>query len=152
VQNFVVDLGLAEGGYDAFFDLVHFVNEGVVAEAFKGALFNQFLACAASYAKSMHALRQAALAPHKFDDSLGVPNSAIRQKIDVRSLALFRLILAKDLGEWLIDAGTAEVSIESGDLLDSVLHVLVVVVDTTLGEHELVARAVAAHVELAALG
>eukprot|EP00354_Favella_ehrenbergii_P003597 CAMPEP_0170473202 /NCGR_PEP_ID=MMETSP0123-20130129/15138_1 /TAXON_ID=182087 /ORGANISM="Favella ehrenbergii, Strain Fehren 1" /LENGTH=100 /DNA_ID=CAMNT_0010742047 /DNA_START=1518 /DNA_END=1820 /DNA_ORIENTATION=- len=99
----------------------------------------------------MHALRQAALAPHKFDDSLGVPNSAIRQKIDVRSLTLFRLILAKDLGEWLIDAGTAEVSIESGNLLDSVLHVLVVVVDTTLGEHELVARAVAAHVELAAL-
>ena len=98
----------------------------------------------------MHALLKAALVCHKVYDSVSIPDSTVGQQVNVRSLAVNGLDLFENLSKWLINSGTTEVGLKRRDLIDSVAHILVVVLDTTLVKHELVARAIAADIEFAA--
>ena len=68
----------------------------------------------------------------------------------MRSLTVPWLSLPENLGHGLVDASSTEVGLKVGDLVDGKAHILVIVFDATLIEHELVARAIAADVKFAA--
>ena len=150
MQESVVQFRLAQGGDDLLLDFIHVIDEGVVAKALERALLDELLARARSYTEGVHALAKAALACDKLYDLLSVPDSAIGEQVDMRSLTVTRLATIKNLGERFIDLRASEVGLKGGDLIDGEAHILVVVIDTALIEHELVARAVAADVEFAA--
>ena len=98
----------------------------------------------------MQALLKAALACHKVYDTVSIPDSTVGQQVNVRNLAVDWLDLIENLSKGLIDSGATEVSLKRRDLVYSEAHILVVVLDTTLVKHELVARAIAADIEFAA--
>ena len=67
----------------------------------------------------------------------------------MRGLAIRRLPSSKDIRQRLINLRSSKVSSKLRYLRDSKLHVLIVVVYAALGKYKLVARTIAADIELA---
>ena len=80
---------------------------------------------------------KAALACNEVYDTVSIPDSTVGQQVNVRNLAVDWLDLIENLSKGLIDSGATEVSLKRRDLVYSEAHILVVVLDTTLVEHEL---------------
>lgn len=68
----------------------------------------------------------------------------------MRSLDITWFFLSENLSKRLIDLSASEICSELSDFFDSNLHHFICVINASLGEHELEARAIAADVELAA--
>ena len=147
LQNLVTESGLAECRNNALFDLLLVVDELELTKALESTLFNQFFACTVPNAKSVQPLVQITLLRNKINQSLGVPNRSIGQQKDVRSLALARSFMLKDLCKRLIDFCASKICCELRYPVYSDLHHLICVVNTPLREHELKARAIAANIE-----